>query len=163
MGACHLFNVMRPLHIKICLYGGIFYRFLRLSQMRWCFPIAVLKWFYGFNLKYAFWDSCRLKHPKFFTFTYGLRFFWCHASKPWDLLPHQVKNTDDIDIFKRNITDWRHSKQCSSLDIFLLQHELFVFYELPNIRSWLLTQNDAIEMLLRDTVFKCSIGLSKQY
>ena len=95
-----------------------------------CLGIEVFKCFHGLNpaylndifiqpsLKYNLRDSCRLEQPKFRTFTYGLRSFRYHGSKLWNLLPYQVKNTRDIVTFKRNITEWCHSKQCISLEIF---------------------------------------------
>ena len=105
--------------------------FLPLSVYRIrCLGIEVFKCFHGLNpaylndifiqssLKYNLRDSCRLEQPKFRTFTYGLRSFRYYGSKLWNLLPYQVKNTRDIVTFKRNITEWCHSKQCISLEIF---------------------------------------------
>ena len=31
---------------------------------------------------------------------------------------HSAKNTKDINVFKKNITEWCHSRQCISLDVF---------------------------------------------
>ena len=105
--------------------------FLPLSVYRIrCLGIEVFKCFHGLNLaylndifiqpslKYNLRDSCRLEQPKFRTFTYGLRSFRYYGSKLWNLLPYQMKNTRDIVTFKRNITEWCHSKQCISLEIF---------------------------------------------
>ena len=105
--------------------------FLPLSLYRIrCLGIEVFKCFHGLNpaylndifiqpsLNYNPRDSCRLEQPKFRTFTYGLRSFRYYGSKLWNLLPYQVKNTRDIVTFKINITEWCHSKQCISLEIF---------------------------------------------
>ena len=105
--------------------------FLPLSVYRIrCLGIEVSKCFHGLNpaylndifiqpsLKYSLRDSCRLEQPKFRTFTYGLRSFRYYGSKLCNLLPYQVKNTRDIVTFKINITEWCHSKQCISHEIF---------------------------------------------
>ena len=70
--------------------------------------------------KYDLRDSFRLEQPKFHTFTYGFRSFRYFGSKLWNILPHSVKNTKDINVFKKNITEWCHSRQCISLDVFYL-------------------------------------------
>ena len=96
--------------------------FLHLSQYRIrCLGIEVYKCFNGLNpdylnnlfkqpcLKYELRDSHRLEQPKFNTFTYGLRS---------NVLPFSVKNTKELHVFKKNITEWCHSTQCRSLDVF---------------------------------------------
>ena len=45
----------------------------------------------------------------------GLRYY---GSKLWNILPHWVKNTKDMNVFKKNITEWCHSRQCIALDVF---------------------------------------------
>ena len=52
------------------------------------------------NLKYDLRDSSRLEQPKFHTFTYSLRSFRYYGSKLWNILPHRVKNTKDMNVFK---------------------------------------------------------------
>ena len=105
--------------------------FLSLSVYRaWCLAIEVFKCVRGnnpaylnnlfkqSNLKYDLRDSSRLEQPKFHTFTYGLRSFHDYGSKLWNILPHRVKNTKDMNVFKKNITEWCHSRQCIALDVF---------------------------------------------
>ena len=105
--------------------------FLPLSQYRIrCLGIEVYKCFNGLNpdylnnlfkqpcLKYELRDSHRLEQPKFNTFTYGLRSFRYYGSKLWNVLPFSVKNTKELHVFKKNITEWCHSTQCRSLDVF---------------------------------------------
>ena len=95
-----------------------------------CLGIETYKCFHGLNpgylnnlfkqssTKYNLRDSCRLEQPKFNTFSYGQRSFRYYGSKLWNLLPFSVKNTNDLNIFKTNITRWCYSKQCASLDVF---------------------------------------------
>ena len=84
--------------------------FLSLSVYRVrCLAIEVFKCVHGnnpaylnnlfkqSNLKYNLRDSSRLEQPKFHTFTYGLRSFRYYGSKLWNILPHWVKNTKDIE------------------------------------------------------------------
>ena len=91
-----------------------------------CLGIETYKCFHGLNpdylnklfkqtsTKYNLRDSCRLEQPKFSTFSYGQRSFRYYGSKLWNLLPFSVKNTNDLNIFKTNITRWCYSKQCAS-------------------------------------------------
>ena len=105
--------------------------FLPLSVYRIrCLAIEVFKWINGNNPaylnnlfsqsipKYDLRHSLRLEQPKFHTFTYGFRSFRYFGSKLWNILPHLVKNTKDINVYKKNITEWCHSRQCISLDVF---------------------------------------------
>ena len=105
--------------------------FLSLSVYRVrCLAIEVFKCVHGnnpaylnnlfkqSNLKYNLRDSSRLEQPKFYTFTYGLRSFRYYGSKLWNILPHWVKNTKDLNVFKKNITEWCHSRQCIAHDVF---------------------------------------------
>ena len=105
--------------------------FLHLSVYRIrCLGIEVYKCFNGLNpnylnnlfkqpsLKYELRDSHRLEQPKFNTFTYGLRSFRYYGSKLWNVLPFSVKNTKEMHVFKKNITEWCHSTQCRSLEVF---------------------------------------------
>ena len=95
-----------------------------------CLGIEMYKCFHGLNpdylnklfkqssTKYNLRDSWLLEQPKFNTFSYGQRSFRYYGSKLWNLLPFSVKNTNDLNIFKTNITRWCYSKQCASLDVF---------------------------------------------
>ena len=95
-----------------------------------CLGIETYKCFLGLNpdylnnlfkqssTKYNLRDSCRLEQPKFNTFSYGQRSFRYYGCKLWNLLPFSVKNTNDLNIFKTNITRWCYSKQRASLDVF---------------------------------------------
>ena len=95
-----------------------------------CLGIKTYKCFHGPNpdylnnlfkqssIKYNLRDSCRLEQSKFNTFSYGQRSFQYYGSKLWNLLPFSVKNTNDLNMFKTNITRWCYSKQCASLDAF---------------------------------------------
>ena len=56
-------------------------------------------------LKYDLKDSFRLEPQKFHPFTYGFRSFRYFGSKLRNILPHSVKNTKDINVFKKNITE----------------------------------------------------------
>ena len=81
-------------------------------------PDYMHKLFKQLSTQYNLRDSCRLEQPKFNTFTYGQRSFRYYGAKLWNLLPFSVKNTNDLNIFKTNITRWCYSKQCASLDVF---------------------------------------------
>ena len=105
--------------------------FLPLSvyRIRWL-GIEVYKCFNGLNpnylnnffkqpsQKYELRDSHRLEQPKFNTFAYGLRSFRYYGSKLWNVLPFSVKNTKELHVFKKNITQWCHSTSCRSLEVF---------------------------------------------
>ena len=90
-------------------------KFLPLSVYRIrCLAIEVFKYVHGNNctylnnlfsqsiLKYDLRDSLRLEQPKFHTFTYGFRPFRYFGSKLWNILPHSVQDTKDINVFKKN-------------------------------------------------------------
>ena len=99
-------------------------------NFHWSLFLQVYKCFNGLNpdylnnlfkqpcQKYELRDSHRLEQPKFNTFTYGLRSFRYYGSKLWNVLPFSVKNTKELHVFNKNITEWCHSTQCRSLDVF---------------------------------------------
>ena len=51
--------------------------------------------------KLQFRDKCRLHQPQFHTYTYGFRSFKYSGSKLWNSLPRAIKNTNDINEFKK--------------------------------------------------------------
>ena len=52
-------------------------------------------------------DQSRLLQPKFNTKRYGYRSFKYFGSKIWNSLPTIIKNLDDLDMFKRDLFNWR--------------------------------------------------------
>ena len=86
--------------------------------------------------KYDLRDSFRLEQPNFHAFTYGFRSSRYCGSKLWNILPHSVKNTKDINVFKKN-TEWCHSKQCISLDVFQLYTTChFILFESVSLSTF---------------------------
>ena len=79
-------------------------------------------------LKYELRDSYRLEQPKFNTFTYGLRSFRYYGSKLWNVLRFSLKNTKELHVFKKNITEWCHSTQRRSFDVFWHSDCIDVFF-----------------------------------
>ena len=68
----------------------------------------------NYNLR----DRRRLNQPRFHTYTYGFRSFRYSGSKLWNSLPRAIKNTNDINEFKKNITEWCQTCDLSKLEIF---------------------------------------------
>ena len=68
----------------------------------------------GYNLR----DSSILEQNKFTTLRYGYKSFRYFGSKLWNSLPHDVKNSETICAFKRNITRWCYSDDAQKLEIF---------------------------------------------
>ena len=63
-------------------------------------------------------DDYRLKQYKFCTVKYGYKSFKYYGAKLWNALPPDVKCSDNLNIFKRKITEWCHSSSCNDLIIF---------------------------------------------
>ena len=101
------------------------------NMMDWTFlAVEVYKCVHGLNptylndlfteplANYNFRDKCRLHQPQFHTYTYGFRSFKYSGSKLWNSLPRAIKNTNDINEFKKNITEWCQTCDLSKLEIF---------------------------------------------
>ena len=104
--------------------------FLSLSKHRIrCLAIEVFKCIHGLNpgylnelfsphsVVYNLRDPFRLEQPKFNTMKFGFKSFRYYGAKLWNSLPKDVKDTDDINVFKRNLTAWCHSNISSDIDI----------------------------------------------
>ena len=105
--------------------------FLSLKAFRTrCLAVEVYKCVHGLNptylndlfteplANYNFRDKCRLHQPQFHTYTYGFRSFKYSGSKLWNSLPRAIKNTNDINEFKKSITEWCQTCDLSKLEIF---------------------------------------------
>ena len=105
--------------------------FLSLKAFRTrCLAVEVYKCVHGLNptylndlfteplANYNFRDKCRLHQPQFHTYTYGFRSFKYSGSKLWNSLPRAIKNTNDINEFKKNITEWCQTWDLSKLEVF---------------------------------------------
>ena len=91
--------------------------------------VEVFKCVHGFNptylnrlfteplANYNLRDRRRLNQPRFHTYTYGFRSFRYSGSKPWTSLPRAIKNTNDINEFEKNITEWCQTCDLSKLEI----------------------------------------------
>ena len=114
-----------------CSYDDLLKRghFLSLSKSRYRFlAIEVFKCVKGLNpqymnnffkiksIPYGFRDSTILEQPEFNTKTYGYRSFRYVGAKLWNVLPVNLKNIDNLDIFKREISTWCHSESCQKLE-----------------------------------------------
>ena len=62
-------------------------------------------------------DHDRVVQPKFNTVAYGYKSFRYYGAKLWNSLPLEVKDTDDIKIFKRNITHWCYSGEARDMEV----------------------------------------------
>ena len=94
-----------------------------------CLAVEVFKWVHEFNptylirlfteplANYNFRDRRRLNQPKFHTFSYGFISFRYSGSKFWNSLPRAIKNTNDINEFKKNTTEWCQTWDLSELEI----------------------------------------------
>ena len=118
---------------KTATYDDLLKRgnFLSLKAFRTrCLAVEVYKCVHGLNptylnylfteplANYNFRDKCRLHQPQFHTYTYGFRSFKHSGSKLWNSLPRAIKNTNDINEFKKNITEWCQTCDLSKLEIF---------------------------------------------
>ena len=65
-----------------------------------------------------FRDSNRLQQPEFQTVRYGLKSFRYHGLKLWNALPAEVKKSQNLHHFKKNVTQWCASAKC---DVFIIQ------------------------------------------
>ena len=95
-----------------------------------CLAVEVFKCVHGFNptylnrlfteplANYNLRDRRRLNQPRFHTYTYGFRSFRYSGSKLWNSLPRAIKNTNDINEFKKNITEWCQTCDLTKLEIF---------------------------------------------
>ena len=74
-----------------------------------------------FNKKesvYNFRDDDILHQPKFNTITYGYRSFAYYGTKLWNALPHDIKKSENVNIFKTKLNIWCRSERAKSLEIF---------------------------------------------
>ena len=55
---------------------------------------------------YSLRDPYRLVQPKFRTIRYGYNSFSYFGAKVWNNLPSHIKGINDLDSFKRTITQW---------------------------------------------------------
>ena len=95
-----------------------------------CLAVEVYKCVHGLNptylndlfteplANYNFRDTCGLHQPQFHTYTYEFKSFRYAGSKLWNSLPCAIKNTNDINEFKKNITEWCQTCDLSKLEIF---------------------------------------------
>ena len=67
---------------------------------------------------YNFRDKYHLHQPQFHTYTYGFRSFKYSGSKLWNSLPRAIQNTNDINEFEKNVTEWCQTCDLSRLEIF---------------------------------------------
>ena len=81
-------------------------------------PLYLNKFFREKQVKYELRDSSLLEQPKFRKKTFGFRSFRYYGSKIWNDIPFQIKNTDNLDEFKANITMWCHSSDFERIEIF---------------------------------------------
>ena len=74
--------------------------------------------FIGKDTRYNLRDSNRLQQPEFETVRYGFKSFRYYGSKLWNALPTQLKASENLHHFKKNITQWCLSGKC---DVFIIQ------------------------------------------
>ena len=91
--------------------------------------IEMYKCVYGINLpylnelfiskdtRYNLRDSNRLQQFEFETVRYGFKSFRYYGSKLWNAVPTQLKASENLLHFKKNITQWCLSGKCDVLII----------------------------------------------
>ena len=62
--------------------------------------------------RYNLRDSNRLQQPECQTVRYGFKSFRYYGSKLWNSLPADVKHSENVYHFKKNITQWCVSGKC---------------------------------------------------
>ena len=83
------------------------------------------------NTRYNLRDSNRLQQPEFQTVRYGFKSFLYYGSKLWNFLPSEVKNSENLYHFKKNITQWCASGKC---DVFIITDMIYCsLYEIYGI------------------------------
>ena len=64
------------------------------------------------DTRYHFRDNNRLQQPGFQTVRYGFKSFRYYGSKLWNALPAEVKKSQNLHHFKKNVTQWCASAKC---------------------------------------------------
>ena len=77
------------------------------------------------DTRYHFRDSNRLQQPEFQTVRYGFKSFRYYGSKLWNALPAEVKKSQNLHHFKKNVTQWCASAKC---DVFIIQWYTWFIY-----------------------------------
>ena len=70
------------------------------------------------DIEYDLRDSSKLLQQKFRTIKFGFKSFSYYGSKLWNHIPSEIENTDDLRLFKHNITNWCHTSQARKLIFF---------------------------------------------
>ena len=122
----------------VCIFLGIYCsdllrhgNFLSLSALRIRYlAIEMFKYVHGLNppylnellinndTPYNLPESNRLQQPEYHTVRYGFKSFRYYGLKLWNALPTEVKQSENLYHFKKNITDWCVSGKC---DMFIIQ------------------------------------------
>ena len=113
-------------------------QFLSLSALRIRYlAIEMYKCVHGLNpphlnelfkskdTRYHLRDSNRLQQPEFQTGRYGFKSFRYYGSKLWNAFPAEVKKSENLHHFKKNITQWCASAKC---DVFIIQWYTWYIY-----------------------------------
>ena len=78
-------------------------------------PAYVNEMFTYRDTTYGLRDTLLLEQPKFDTYTFGYKSFKYYGSKVWNALPPDIKNSENLFIFKREITKWCHTTKAATL------------------------------------------------
>ena len=113
------------------IWNQLIFNFLSLSALRIRYlAIEMYKCVHGLNppylnelfvskqTRYNLRDNNRLQQPEFQTVRYGFKSFRYYGSKLWNSLPADVKHSENLYHFKKNITQWCVSGKC---DGFIIQ------------------------------------------
>ena len=71
------------------------------------------------DTRYYFRDSNRLQQPEFQTVRYGFKSFRYYGSKLWNALPAEIKKSQNLHHFKKNVTQW-----CASAKRWCVHHTM---------------------------------------
>ena len=93
-------------------------------------PPYLNEFFVSKAIRYNLRDNNRLQQPVFQTVRYGFKSFRYYGSKLWNSLPADVKRSENLYHFKKNITQWCVS---GKYDGFIMQWQ--TCYIAPYIKS----------------------------
>jgi hypothetical protein len=71
------------------------------------------------EVPYALRNNSLLCQPKVFTTKFGIRSFRYFGSKVWNMLPSNIKNSENLSQFKEKINSWTLACQCPMCIFFM--------------------------------------------
>lgn len=78
-------------------------------------PVYLNEMFAAPVSNYNFRNQKRLLQPMFNTYRYGYKSFRYFGSKVWNILPYDIKNVTDLNVFKKEIFSWCLTEHASRI------------------------------------------------